>query len=89
MLFRSIAPGSKKQIAIKHIILQNRTTTENSVILKYGSTSILPILLPTKGDGFTDEFHHCWEVGDNTQVILNLSSATDIGYVIAYWIDQD
>lgn len=80
--------GAGERIAIVGLHIQNASASETTVILKFGSDSILPLVLPAKGDGEVRDFQHPWTAPAETAVILNLSGANDTLYSFAYWVEE-
>ena len=82
------AQGSGNELLISHARLQNGTTTDATLELKFGSGDSDPIRIEAFAYGGGESIilppGTEWAVGDNTALVLDMSPATDIGYTIFY-----
>ncbi len=83
------APGVGVKIVVKHLIMQNETTTATTIIARDGTTSKIRVYAKNQGDGLTMQFENGseWRLTNNTALQINLSGANTCGYTFAYWTE--
>lgn len=83
------APGTGSQLVVTSFIIQNESSTANTMIMKAGSNEHFRVLGQNQGDGYSRDFAawEFWELGENAALNLNLSTASQCGYSIAYYTE--
>lgn len=84
------APGTGKRIVVTSFVVQNESSTANTIILKSGSNEHFRILGQSQGDSFSKDFFPSafWELDENAALNLSLSTSHQCGYSIAYYTDR-
>lgn len=82
------APVAGQEIKIVALQLQNESSAETTMILKFGATAKWRLVTTAKPDGMVIPIPagRAWPVGDNVALVLNLSGANSSGYNVAYYV---
>lgn len=80
------APVAGREHKLRFMQVQNASGVDTTALIKFGSTTVLPVVMPAKGDGeclpIEDEMSA--RVGDNTALIVNLSGANATWVTVWY-----
>jgi len=81
------AAGSGNIISVAYLMLANESATDNTVIIKSGSTERARVRVPAN-DTKIIQFPHNFplETTTNTALVINLSSANAIGWSVGYYV---
>lgn len=81
------APGAGQRIVLVGGQLQNESSADTTVLLKYGSTSIYRLNMSAKSYGALPPAPLYWRLPVNTSLVGNLSGANQIGFVFWYYLE--
>ena len=86
------APAVGTQYVLSEVIIQNASGVQTTVLLEAGVGDADPMRIQTLavGDGHSRAYteSNAIRLGDNTALVLNLSSAETVSYTFRYWIEN-
>lgn len=83
------APGEGRRIHVCRAMIQSRSDTETTFLLKNGTTVWLAVFLSQKGDGIAEGWDEKREIicEENTSVVVNLSAESDVLVHLWAWTE--
>lgn len=80
------APGAGREYELGFLQVQNASSTDTTALVKFGSTTVLPVVMPSKGDGeqlpMDDDMAAL--TGNNNALVVNLSGANAVWVTVWY-----
>ena len=85
------AQGEKIRIVPVKVIVQDESSTADTLILKDGSIAKIRVLAQNQGDGIVLDFAsgpYRWKLAANAALVLNKAQAVATGYSIGYYLEN-